>query len=536
MDAASVALRVGHGRDRLLDALSPRAIALSALRANGRPALLSVGGGVGLSLAFPGVDWSAAAWVALTPVIYVAVRTRPRVALVWGWVAGSAFFLVLLRWLEFTVRVYSAIPWPFTWLLVLLLAFYCAVYVGLFAGGVSKIAQARGPLPALLVAPFLWVATEWVRGELMGGFPWGSLGYSQYQRLEIIQIAELGGVHAVSLLLLAVNAALAGGALLRWRHALVGLSLALLLVAAAVAFGLWRLGTPAPPGNVRVAIVQPAIEQRLKWDERYAASTLAIYRQLTRRAAGAGADLIVWPETASPTLLRRDPELLASLRETSADSAAALVVGSLDIDDESRVRNSAFLVTDRGIVGRYDKMHLVPFGEYIPLAGMLGFVKDWAEFVSELEPGSRPVVFRGPPAPVAVVICYEGAFPGLVRRFVTAGAGLLVNLSNDGWFGRTSGPLQHLAMYPFRAVEHRAAVVRAANTGVSAIIAPTGQIVQRLALYEQGVVLAPVSIRQQTTLYTRLGDWLAYVSLAVTAFAIVPTRRMATRSAPQPRR
>jgi apolipoprotein N-acyltransferase len=164
---------------------------------------------------------------------------------------------------------------------------------------------------------------------------------------------------------------------------------------------------------------------------------------------------------------------------------------------------------------------LVPFGEYVPLSSVIGFVRGWAEFISELTPGAHAVVFAGPPAPFGVVICYEGIFPALVRRFVTGGARLLVNMTNDAWFGRTSGPLQHLAMYPLRAVEHRTAVVRAANTGVSAFIAPSGRIVQALDLYVRGNLLARVPLRGEETLYTRWGDWLPYLSVVVSAAALV---------------
>jgi apolipoprotein N-acyltransferase len=163
---------------------------------------------------------------------------------------------------------------------------------------------------------------------------------------------------------------------------------------------------------------------------------------------------------------------------------------------------------------------LVPFGEYVPLSSVIGFVRGWAEFISELTPGAHAVVFAGPPAPFGVVICYEGIFPALVRRFVTGGARLLVNMTNDAWFGRTSGPAQHLAMYPFRAVEHRTAVVRAANTGVSAFIAPNGRIMQRLELFERGNLIARLPLRRGKTFYTRWGDWLPGASVVVSAVAL----------------
>src|SRR5262249_8726441 len=244
--------------------------------------------------------------------------------------------------------------------------------------------------------------------------------------------------------------------------------------------------------------------------------------ELTRQAGAERPRLIVWPETASPTILRKDPGLQRVLAAMSAEMRVPLLVGSVDAREGSPTRftNTAFLVDERGIVGRYDKIHLVPFGEYVPLSGVIGFVRGWAEFIAELEPGTRAVVFAGPPAPFGVVICYEGIFPDLFREFVNGGARVMVNMTNDGWFGRTSGPAQHLTMYPLRAVEHRIAVVRAANTGASALIAPSGQIVRHLGLCERGVLADRVPLRQGRTLFTRVGDWVAWLSLALAAVSV----------------
>jgi len=481
-----------------------------------------------LALAFPRRDWESAAWYALVPLLVVAIRATPRAAFAWGWLYGTVFFLVLLRWLDFTFRTFSEIPWPLTWGPTLLLAAWCGLFIAGTSGLVGWLGRRRSPAWALATAPCAWVGAEWVRGHFLGGFPWGTLGYSQYLRLPLIQVAELGGVHAVSLVVVAANAALAGVLVLRWRRAVAGLGLAAALVLAALLFGAWRLREPPPPGEVGVALMQPAIEQPLKWDPAYVSVTLGIYLDLTRRAGAAHPDLIVWPETASPTALRRDPRLLDTLSTLSGQLHASLLIGSIDVLDgpSNRLSNAAFLVTERGIVGRYDKIHLVPFGEYVPLSGVIGFVRGWAEFIADLEPGSHAVVFPGPPAPFGVVICYEGIFPDLFREFVNNGARMMVNMTNDGWFGRTSGPEQHLAMYPLRAVEHRIAVVRAANTGVSAFITPTGQIVRRLGLFERGVLADRVPLRRGRTLFTRLGDWIAWASLALAAAVVgVAARR-----------
>jgi apolipoprotein N-acyltransferase len=481
---------------------------------------------VALASAFPRSDWSGAAWVALAPFTAIAFLRRPRPALALGWLGGFLFFLILLRWLNFTFREYSAIPWPLTWLPTALLAAYCGLYVGLYTGAVAWIVHRRSALMATAAAPFLWIALEWLRGRVLGGFPWGSLGYSQYRLLPVIQIAELGGVYAVSFVVVAVNVALAAALWLPRRQAAGVLGAAALLVAGTLTFGELRLRDPRTAGTASVAIVQPAIAQPQKWDRDFAVATLENYFELTRRAAGEHPDLIVWPETSTPTILRRDPGLVAALARLSREVRAPLVVGSVDAEETSppTYRNTAFLLSDRGLLSRYDKIHLVPFGEYVPLSGVIGFVRGWAEFIADLEPGSRSVVFSGPPAPFGIVICYEGIFPALVRRFVADGARFMVNMTNDGWFGRTDGPLQHLAMYPFRAVEHRVALVRAANTGVSALIAPDGEITHRLPLFVRGTLHGRVPLREGQTLYTRFGDWLAYLALVVSGIALAITR------------
>jgi len=481
---------------------------------------------LGMALAFPRTDWEDAVWVVLAPLLVTTVRGPARAALGWGWFFGTVFFLVLLRWLDFTFRTYSTIPWPLTWGPTLALAAYCGLYVGVFAGAVSWLAR-RSVAWALCASPFVWVGGEWVRGHLFGGFPWGILGYSQYLRLPVIQIAELGGVYGVSLVIVAVNAALAGCLVLSWRSALGGVALAGAVLGGTVGFGIWRLGAPLSSGEAKVAIMQPSIEQPLKFEPSHAEKTVEIYLSLTQRAGAEHPDLIVWPETAVPTVLRRDGDLLRTLAAMSRAVSAPLLVGSIDADGATppKLYNSAFLLTERGIVGRYDKIQLVPFGEFVPLSGLIGFVRGWAEFIAELEPGSRVSVFPGPPAPFAVVICYEGIFPELVREFVRGGARLIVNMTNDAWFGRTSGPWQHLAMYPFRAVEQRVSVVRAANTGVSAFIAPTGQIVRRVPLYERTTLTERVPLRAGETVYSRFGDWLAYLALGVTGASLAARAR-----------
>jgi apolipoprotein N-acyltransferase len=494
--------------------------------AAGRAARLTVltAAGVLGALAFPKTNWSALAWIWLVPALVSGAMRPRRAALADGWLAGTVFYVVLLRWLDHTFLHYSTIPWPLTWLPIAALAAYCGLYLGALAWAIAWLRGRLGAGSALALAPPLWVVGEWLRGWLMGGFPWGLLGYSQHAQLAVIQVAELGGVYAVSFLVVAVNAAVAGLLVLGPRRAWPGAAAAAVLLAAALAFGLHALGRSGAEaaGAVEAAVIQPSIEQTIKWDPARHAQILDIYEALTRQAARDRPAIVLWPETATTIFLRGDPVLLERLRRLSDEVSTPLLVGSIDRREGpgGQFLNSAFLLTGQGIRAKYDKIHLVPFGEYVPLAGLLGFVRGWAEFISEFGSGDTETIFPLPGAPFGTVICYEIIFPELVRGFVVRGALFMANITNDAWFGETSGPWQHLGTLPLRAVEHRVAIARAANTGVSAFVEPTGRIGPLLPLLERGVLQRRVPLRGRATLYTRFGDWLVGACGGVGAAAL----------------
>ncbi|HXJ79318.1 MAG TPA: apolipoprotein N-acyltransferase [Candidatus Methylomirabilis sp.] len=484
-----------------------------------RVSLLVVAGAVG-ALAFPRTDWWLFAWVWLAPALCCAMARSPRDALADGWLSGTVFFVVLLRWLDYTFRLYSDIPWPLGWLPIGLLAAYCGLYTGGVIAVVAWLRPRLGRGCALVMAPVLWVAGEWIRGHLMGGFPWGLMGYSQHGELLVIQIAELAGVYGVSFLIVAVNAVLAACVGLGWRRAWPAALAVALLMVASLGFGwraLQREDERAP--SVAVAVIQPNIEQSIKWDPTHNEQVIAIHERLTREAAALHPALIVWPETAAAIFLRADRPLLTRLIALSGSFETPLLIGSVDREDgpHGQFLNSAFLLVGQGIRAKYDKIHLVPFGEYVPLGWLIGFIRSWAEFISDFGVGKTATVFQLPGAPFGTVICYEVIFPELFREFVVNGATFMVNITNDAWFGQTSGPWQHLAALPLRAVEHRTGIARAANTGVSAFVEPSGRVSAWLPLFERGTLERRVVLRTRTTLYTRFGDWLAYGCLGLGA-------------------
>ncbi len=274
-----------------------------------------------------------------------------------------------------------------------------------------------------------------------------------------------------------------------------------------------------------MGIVQGNIDQAIKWDPSYQEKTLNIYQNLTYKVAKPKLDLVIWPETAIPFFLEANLQYKFSILGMLQKLDCYLLGGGLGYsfkEGEVKYFNSAFLISPKeGIVGRYDKIHLVPFGEYVPLRGLLPFVEKMVEGASDFSPGKEIVTFSLPKGRFGVLICYETIFPNLVRRFVKKGADFLVNITNDAWFGNTSAPYQHASMAVFRAIENRVFIVRAANTGVSLIIEATGRISLEGGLFKPEILKGGLRKCQKTTLYTQYGDIFAYICLGITMVFIV---------------
>ncbi len=488
----------------------------------GRRFLLAAFSGALLAVAFPGSGGQhELAFVALIPLMFAIHGVGWGEAAILGFLSGLAFWLLTIPWIAGTMVQYGGVPWAVSSLILLGLAGYLACYTAAFCAFLVRSPLHSGALHVVLAASF-WVALEFVRTYALTGFPWNLLGYSQYRNLPLIQIASVTGVYGVSFAIVAVNAALARFVAEPAGRQRLG------ALAAAGAFAAAALGTAwlSPPASDRapvpVALLQASVEQGVKWDRTLQDATLEIYRRLTREAARSGAAVIVWPETAVPFFLRDDPrwpEVAALARENNAH----LLVGAPDVWQGAR-RNSAFLVGPEGTLrGRYDKRHLVPFGEYVPLVRLLSFAGAIAgSGIGAFAPGSEATLFETPAGRLAVVICYESIFPAEVREFFRDGAEVLVNITNDAWFGRSAAPVQHLAMAIFRAVENRAYLLRAANTGISAIVAPDGQVVQASGLFTREVLTGTVVRRGAPSFYTRYGDLFAWTTVAVALAVLWP--------------
>ena len=509
-----------------------------------KPIILSLLSGFFLALAFPPYGLDFFAWAALVPLLFAIDGQKPLRTLLCGFVCGMAFYLAGLSWVINTMVNFGSMPLPLSWLVLGLLSAYLSSYIALFCFLLQRMAQ-KDPVLILMMAPLLWTCLEYARSSYPDlGFSWLGLGYSQAGNLAVIQIAEYTGAYGVSAWIVFVNTGLF--ILLRGLYAseaLAGLRMRVSIVLLCVSglclgYGFYILERPAPPANteVKVALVQGNIAQHLKWDRSYRNEVMSIYRRLTRDAAESQPDLIVWPEAVTPFYFSLDTKQSQRVVDIVRESGAAFLLGSPFQKFEGgkpKLLNSAFFLSPDGEVkGRYDKIHLVPFGEFVPFQKFLWFVNKMATGVSDFRRGDDPKVFSLPlngekeAAGFGVSICFEITFPNLTRQPVKNGAQFLVNITNDAWFGKSAASYQHMDMAVLRAVENRTPIVRVANTGVSGFIDATGKIHQATGLFVEATVVASIRPRLgPLTFYSRYGDVFSFACIAGMIFLALPTRR-----------
>ena len=497
--------------------------------------------GVLLALSFPPFGLAGLAWLALAPLLLAlvwrqdAADTGLGASFRLGYITGLVFWLVSMVWM-LTLFQTSPAPAPLIAAGWLLLSAYCALYTGGFAVTVAwtvrRLNMARLWQTALLtlVVPVFWAGWEMARAVLFTGFPWNLLGISQYRNLVLIQGAEWTGVIGISALVMLANSALALTLLrylppreTRYRPH-VELFIGLLTIALAFRGGVALVRQhAAAEGGASLVVVQPAIPQVKKWSQEQIDLIHATFRRLTRLALQAEEtlpDLVIWPETATPYCVTEEGESRDLVMELSR-LGAPLLVGSMDVtnqDGELICYNGSFLFDTNGVVaGRYYKQHLVPFGEYIPLSGWIPWLANFAPMGWNCLPGREATVLAGGGAgPFSCLICFEDIMPGLSRVFVGKGARLLVNQTNDAWFDRSAGPVQHLAHSVFRAVENRVPVVRVGNSGISCVVQPNGLVTEASENdrthppvgYSGRLSVAVPDEAFRTTAFTRYGDWL----------------------------
>jgi apolipoprotein N-acyltransferase len=544
--------------------------AWSRCRSAGEPALiLALLSGILLALSFPRYGHPLIAWVALAPLItalfddrYVGrvLLSRPGVggsieqdppyvrnssilnrAFLLGFTTGAAYFGGTVYWTGTVVREFGGLSWPVAVIVAALLVAYLALFPGLFALCLGWLGSKIGRR-AIMLAPAIWVSTELARTYFWSGFPWVLLGYSQAPVLPIAQVASIVGVYGLSALVAGVGAALSFFALSQSHRSTVSgtprglagerrapatLAAVAAVVVAVAVWGHYRLrhdvltrqGTP-----VRVALIQGNIPQDQKWDPAHAQTILNTYLGLTRDSARQGAELVIWPESSTPFFFEEDHFGAARILEVVKDTGIELLLGR---DQMAHTKppafyNAAFLIrTDGSVPKVYRKMHLVPFGEFVPLKDLLFFVGPLVEAAGEFTPGESMVMLPTRHGPISTAICYEIVYPGLVRRSVLEGSQLLTTITNDAWYGHSSAPFQHFQQASLRAIEQGRYLVRAANTGISGIVDPYGRILEQSRIFEQAGLVGEARMLDGLTIYGKIGDAFAYVCVALTLAALL---------------
>ena len=513
-----------------------------------RSSLLALASAVLLILSFPNFNQWWCAWFALVPWLVLVRACAPRAAFWWSFLIGMAFFLASLWWLTYV----TVIGW-------MVLCAVLAVFFGIFgwltallglaltdASGDSGLATSEY---SLILIPAIWVSMEFLRSYSFSGFGWNALAYSQTPWRVPIQVADVTGVWGVSFLIVVVNSAFASlfHAQTPKPMAVRNLVVAGSLMAVAIAYGAWRIPQMTGGSTVRIAVVQGSIPQDQKWDAAFQATIRERYTALTHTAAATHPDLIVWPETSVPGYFGVDEDVTQWVLQLAKDVQRPLLVGTPVPRIEDVVvalKNEAALVDAQGnILDRYDKLHLVPFGEYVPFDNVIPFLRAVTpSTIGTFTPGHEYTVFhlnaegRGksadplssvsparPLPPFSVLICFEDLFPALARRFVQRGARMLFVITNDAWFGPTAAAYQHAQASSFRAIELRVPIARAGNTGWSGCIDATGRWLATVhdasgrELFIPGTQTCDMAPSDAPgSLYLRWGDWFAGACLLIT--------------------
>lgn len=486
--------------------------------------------GAALALAFPPHGLWPLALVGLVPLLWQCWRQPPARAARLGFVFALALGLAQLYWLLVAMVVYGQVAWPLAGFALLLLAAILALYLAAFAALVALLRRA-GVSP-LLGAPLAWVGLEWLRAVALTGFPWLPLGNALVPVLPLIQSAEIWGVHGLSFWLVLVNALLARALLgLAARRRLGGRELVALGAAGLILAGggLWgqlrleevRAQARAAP-RLMTTVIQANIPLPELWQRKLRQRNLERHLALTRRAAARVEQrpwLVVWPESAVPFYFMAEGRESFLVLRAARELRAYILTGTLGSrlkEGRPRPTNRSWLVGPDGRPAAwYDKVHLVPFGEYVPLEKVLFFVRALAITSDNFLPGKQGDTLEVAGVKVGPLICYESIFPELARAQALMGARLLVNQTNDAWYGRTGASAQHMSHLALRSVENRRACARAANTGISGFVLPDGDMVQTTGLFEEALASRDLPLMGGLTFYTRHGEILGPGALAL---------------------
>ena len=492
-------------------------------------------------LSFPLPGLYILSWIALAPLLVAILHARypdtiqldesqklvpgsPWQGFLLGYSCGVLWYLGTCYWVYDTMHQYGGLSAPVGLFVLLLFALYLGLYHGAFGLLVSVLARRNSyNRIALVSAPFLWVAIELARTRI-SGFPWDLLGITQVDNIPLTRIATVTGVYGLSFEILLVNVAFAA-ALLLHRSKRKTLLLASFAAVVLLQAGRW-LSLPALPADHTAVLLQQnlPVSETDVWTKDYFERTLQEFSSLSMNPAPPPRphpDLIIWPESPAP-FQTNDPTFRGAISNLARQSHAWLVVGAIGVDNPQTLFNSATLVSPTGDWdGRYSKIHLVPFGEYVPFASVFSFAGGLTQAVGNFTRGTSHAPLQAEDQKLGIFICYESIFPNEVRQLVEQGAQVLINISNDGWYGDSGAWAQHLNQARMRAVENNRWLLRDTNTGLTASIDPYGRVVAHLERKTRAALSAPYAPTKVTTFYCEHGDWFAYLCAIISMGALV---------------
>lgn len=487
-----------------------------------RRILLSVLSAALLALPFFSARFSLLSWVGFVP-LFFALRNKTKTgAFLLGYLCGLIFWFSTIYWL---IHVTLAG--------MIILVLYLALYFGIFGLIVATITHRperskaepsrRGSTIDCFSISFLWILLEYIRSHLLTGFPWALLGYSQSLNLPLIQIADITGAWGLSFIIILVNAGIYW--FIKRVAPLKNMLLVLLSLAVVLSYGYYKLhqeysSARAERAAIKISVIQPNIPQGLKWNPD--ASDLIIFKhmELSRQAMPDEPDLIIWPEASFPSLVMAGNDDFRKFKGWLKSENNNFLFGAVRLDEGEYFNSAVLSAKNKDAFEYYNKIHLVPFGEYIPLKSFFRFLETIVP-IGDFSFGREYTVFRlkdylssrGQESKFSVLVCFEDAFCGLSRKFTLLGAQFIVNITNDAWFGKTSAAYQHLQCSILRAVENRRAVARSANTGVSCFISPAGRLISQVIdsrgenIFIVGHNTAVIELNNRLSIYTRFGDW-----------------------------
>ena len=501
--------------------------------------ILAISSAFMLTLSFPKPGWDILAWFALMPLLYICSKQISFFKLMFlGLLTGLFHYLSLLYWIIHALSILIHLPIVYGVILFVIISLYLSIYPLLFMIVANRLCN--HPIKAIILLPVSWVSLEYIRTYCVTGFPWGLLGYTQYKNTSIIQISNITGVYGVSYLIVLGNISvfLLAMALLKrtwhgnkikWVSASGGMILFMSLLFMAFLYGQHCINSldikiKAYPMKI-FSVIQGNIDQTIKWDPKYTRASEKKYLNLSLSQAKYQPDLIIWPETALTFYFQKKGSNSNKIKQFIRVSKTDFLIGSpayfKDSNDNYTFYNRAYLIEKDGKTkDQYDKYHLVPFGEYIPWQFGFSFLKKFVEGENNFSPGKKLQPIKWKNYHIAVQICYEIIFPNLCRKIVKKNSNLIVNITNDAWFGKTSAPYQHFSMAVFRAVENKRVLIRSANTGISGLIDPVGRIIVETPIYEDIAKTFKAPLIDDQSIYTRYGDLFSFFCIFITGLII----------------